>query len=277
MNRDNIDDASATVAALRAEVAAQRELLEGIAAALTPHATADWIERGEYELGRGAHHMIIFVSAKAAVNVAQRIDAIRSHLAGAAVPAEAHVFRELCPLCGLKNTWHLPPDGKPRCVTVAVGIGDTVRVTGESGGVPHNFEPGDECEVVELADGFGTAEEREAINVRILTGRRYTQWIHPRDIVLVRKAGVGERTQRIRERQAGAAAASPADVAAAIERGDYTACATHVHEVASGTGKPGTGLITERCRCGARRVADYRGMTGELGEPRRSAWKGGKP
>jgi hypothetical protein len=68
----------------------------------------------------------------------------------------------------------------------------------------------------------------------------------------------------------------------ALKRGDFTACAPmetrmHVHEVASGTGKPGTGLINERCRCGARRVADYRGMTGEMGEPKRSAWKGGKP
>jgi hypothetical protein len=86
--RDNIDDAQAIVAALRAEVVVQRELLKGIEAALTPHATADWIERGEYER-QAVDHAIICVSAMTAVDVAQRIDVIRTHLAGAAPKPQA--------------------------------------------------------------------------------------------------------------------------------------------------------------------------------------------
>lgn len=87
---------------------------------------------------------------------------------------------------------------------------------------------------------------------------------------------VGERTQRIRERQAGAQSATPGDIAAAIARGDYTACdshADHVHRADVSTSKPGSGLYKERCRCGATRTADYRGLVGELVEPKRSAWK----
>jgi hypothetical protein len=67
--RDNIDDAQATVAALRAEVAAQRELLR------------DLLRFGDTRKSR---------------------DAIRSHLAGAAVPADAHVLPQAIRIAGAK-------------------------------------------------------------------------------------------------------------------------------------------------------------------------------
>lgn len=46
----------------------------------------------------------------------------------------------------------------------------------------------------------------------------------------------------------------------------------HEHTVSSSTGKAGTGLITEHCECGARRIADYRNIQGELTPPKRGAW-----
>ncbi len=47
----------------------------------------------------------------------------------------------------------------------------------------------------------------------------------------------------------------------------------HVHRAHwAPDGVPGTGLIYERCKCGAVRRLDFRGMVGELGEPKASAW-----
>jgi hypothetical protein len=46
----------------------------------------------------------------------------------------------------------------------------------------------------------------------------------------------------------------------------------HEHEATRADGVAGSGLMTETCRCGATRVADYRGMVGELGIPKRGAW-----
>ncbi len=49
---------------------------------------------------------------------------------------------------------------------------------------------------------------------------------------------------------------------------------THVHRAHwAADGVPGTGILRERCKCGATRKLDYRGMVGELGEPKASAWK----
>jgi hypothetical protein len=122
MSRDNVDDAQALVAALRAEVAAQRELLR------------DLLRFGDTRKSR---------------------DAIRSHLAGAAVPAaEGHVFAK----------------------------GDEVQCTGRSFSNPPNTV---------TAYGCVVAPKSHNDSVLVDFGKRYggTWLVHPRDLVLVRKAG----------------------------------------------------------------------------------------
>ena len=48
----------------------------------------------------------------------------------------------------------------------------------------------------------------------------------------------------------------------------------HVHRAHwAADGVPGTGILRERCKCGATRRLDYRGMVGERGEPKASPWK----
>jgi hypothetical protein len=47
---------------------------------------------------------------------------------------------------------------------------------------------------------------------------------------------------------------------------------THEHSVARTESKPGRGIVHQVCACGAWRVADYRGLVGEI-EPNYGAWK----
>jgi hypothetical protein len=49
----------------------------------------------------------------------------------------------------------------------------------------------------------------------------------------------------------------------------------HQHVIARIDSKPGTGLVNHHCSCGATRVADFRGVQGEVSLPELSPWKGG--
>jgi hypothetical protein len=122
--RDNIDDAQAIVAALRAENARLRALLAHVTAALTPHAAADWIERGEYER-QAVDHAIICVSAMTAVDVAQCINACRAHLAGAAPkPQEPSRAGELHP--------ELLEIAREEGVSLRIDADDTIQIQADS-------------------------------------------------------------------------------------------------------------------------------------------------
>jgi hypothetical protein len=139
-------DARDSCDALRAEVAVQRELLERVGAA---HAALDAFTSESF----GFPPHLSALAERDAV-----LDAIRAHLAGAAVPAaEGHVF----------------------------GVGDVVRVVGNSEGNPsgeHDFAIGSEAVVRGRPDG-------RLIAVRGVDRPTLFQDVLVHDLVLVRKAG----------------------------------------------------------------------------------------
>jgi hypothetical protein len=77
-------DARDSCDALRAEVAAQRELLEDVTDAVSPGAAAAWTESAVTAMNANLTHTTVSVAR--IVPLLDAIDACREHLAGAAVP-----------------------------------------------------------------------------------------------------------------------------------------------------------------------------------------------
>jgi hypothetical protein len=199
-NRDNIDDAGESVAFLRAlsdrqaeemerlgkenetlrrELAAIREAADSATIDDLPSTTSRW-QPVLAAIYRSAPRAIVGPSLlrPAALITPEMVTP-------EAVRRGADVLRSLKePKTRAAETYV-----SPRPTPASFDVGDVVRVIGdETVGMSHSFDIGAECEVEQLADGRGECDaERQAINVRVLSGRRFTQWVYPGDLVLVRK------------------------------------------------------------------------------------------